>query len=216
MLTGKVFVGKQTDVEHLKSKSSIMSEYIYLKSDRVKYWWISLLAGLLSVAAGVGCFCTPVASLAALSVFFIAVMLAGGIFNIVFAIANNRRSEGWGWNLARGIVELLLGIWMWMLPLPFVTATLVYILGFWMLFYAILGICESCELQRYGLKRWWVLLLCNILSLICAFIYLSMPAFGGLFMLIYVACSFILYGIYRIWFAFEVRQLNEDRKSWEA
>lgn len=191
-----------------------MSEYIYLKSGHVRYWWISLLTGLLSIAVGVWCVFTPLSSLAALSAFFVAAMLVGGIFNIVFAIVNSRKSEGWGWNLARGIIELLLGIWMWMLPLPIVTVTLVYVIGFWMLFHSVLGICESCELQRYGLKRWWVLLLCNILSLLFVFIYLSVPAFGGLFVLVYVACSFILYGIYRIWFAFELRKLNEHRKSW--
>lgn len=192
-----------------------MSEYIYLKSDHVKYWWISLLTGLLSVVVGIWCFCTPLESLAALSIFFVVAMLLGGIFNVVFAIVNSRGSEGWGWNLARGIIEILLGIWMWMLPLPVITTVLVYVIGFWMLFHSVVGICESCELQRYGLKQWWVFLLCNILSLIFVFIYLSLPAFGGLFVLVYVACSFILYGIYRIWFAFELRRLNEQCKSWK-
>lgn len=175
-----------------------------------KHWWISLVAGALGIAAGIYCFITPLESLAALTVFFIAVLLAGGIFNLAFAITNRKWNDNWGWSLARGIIEILLAIWLFMLPLPLVTTTLVYVIGFWMLFHSIVGIIESCGLSRLPAKGWGWLLACNIISLLCAFFFMVSPVYGGLFVLFYIGLSLILYGIYRIVLAFEWRKINKE------
>ena len=138
-----------------------------------KYWWISLLAGILSIVGGILCFSTPIDSLAVLTLFFVAILIVGGIFNIASAFTNRKWNDYWGWDLARGIIELLLGVWLYMLPLVLVTTTIVYVFGFWMLFHSIIGICESCELARLPIKGWGWLLACNILSLICSFLFLT-------------------------------------------
>ena len=119
-----------------------------------KYWWISLLAGILSIVGGILCFSTPIDSLAVLTLFFVAILIVGGIFNIASAFTNRKWNDYWGWDLARGIIELLLGVWLYMLPLVLVTTTIVYVFGFWMLFHSIIGICESCELARLPIKGW--------------------------------------------------------------
>ncbi len=85
---------------------------------------------------------------------------------------------------------------------------MLYVFGFWMLFHSIIGICESCELARLPIKGWGWLLACNILSLICSFLFLTTPIFGGLFILVYIGVSFILYGIFRIVLAFKMHSFN--------
>ena len=106
----------------------------------IRYWWVSLLVGLLSVAVGIWCIATPEESLMALTSLFICVLIAAGICNVAFAALNDRHSTEWGWTLTRGILELLLGIWLLALPLPVVAETLVVLIGFWVLFYAVIGI----------------------------------------------------------------------------
>ena len=90
----------------------------------IRYWWVSLLVGLLSVAVGIWCIATPEESLMALTSLFICVLIAAGICNVAFAALNDRHSTEWGWTLTRGILELLLGIWLLALPLPVVAETL--------------------------------------------------------------------------------------------
>lgn len=175
-----------------------------------RYWWISLLVGILALAAGIGCFIVPADSLAILTAFFIVILLTGGVCNILWAVSNRKRNSYWGWSLARGLMEILFGIWLLMLPLPIVTTMLVYIIGIMMLLHSILGICESCELSDFGAPGWGWLLACNILSLICAFIFLAAPRYGGLFILAYIGISFLLYGIFRIALAFEWRNINKQ------
>ena len=140
-----------------------------------------MITGLLSIAAGLACFVVPADSIAAMTVFFIIVLLSGGIFNVVWALTNRHWNNSWGWGLARGILEILLGIWLMLLPLPLIATMLIYIIGFWMLFQSILGICESCVLSELDIIGWGWMLACNILSLLCAFLFLSAPIYGGIF-----------------------------------
>lgn len=169
----------------------MLDSIIRLERKDIRYWWISLIVGLFSIAAGIGCFVTPGGSLALLTVLFVTTLLAGGILNILFATLNRKRIAYWSWSLARGIIEVLLGIWLILLPLPVVTTGLIFLVGFWMLFHSIIGIGESCELQQYDIKGWGWLLACNILSLIFSFVYLMSPVFGGLFVVFYLGFSFV-------------------------
>lgn len=163
---------------------------------------------ILSIGAGIGCFVTPLGSLTALTIFFLVLLIVGGLFNIFFAATNRWNNALWGWSLARGIVELLFGIWLALIPLPFVTTILVYMIGLWMLFHSILGICESCAFSGGPVKGWGWLLACNILSLISAFLFLTLPAFGGAFLLAYVGLFFLFYGVFRIALAFHLRKID--------
>lgn len=185
-----------------------METEIRMVKNSPKHWWLALVVGILSMVAGVCCFVTPVSSLVALASLFVAILTAGGVFNIVSAVLDRKWNRYWGWDLARGIIEVLLGIWLFILPLPLMTTLLVYVFGFWMLFHSVMGICESCELASLPLKGWGWLLACNILSLLCSFIFLITPIFGGIFMLIYIGISFILYGLFRIVLAFRFRNLS--------
>lgn len=184
---------------------------IRLDKRKTKYWWISLIIGIMGIVTGVCCFVTPLNSMTVMTGFFIAMLMVGGIFNIVSACINRKWNGEWGWDLARGIIEVLLGIWLFMLPLPLVTTTLVYVFGFWMMFHSVIGICESCELSNLSIKGWGWLLACNILSLLCSFIFLVTPIFGGLFVLFYIGVSFIMYGIFRIVLAFRLRKFGQDQ-----
>ena len=186
-----------------------MLQEIRLNQKIFKYWWISLLVGILSIVAGIFCFSTPIDYLAIFSLFFVIILIIGGIFNIIEAITNRKWNDYWGWDLARGIIELLLGIWLYMLPTILITTTIVYVFGFWMLVHSITGICESCELAQIPIRGWGWLLACNILSLICSFLFLTTPIYGGIFILFYIGISFILYGIFRIILAFKMRNFNK-------
>lgn len=175
-----------------------------------KHWWISLIVGVLSIITGICCFATPASSFAVMTTFFMAMFFVSGIFNTVSAATNRNWNDNWGWDLARGIIEILLGIWLFMLPLPLVSTTLVYVFGFLMLFHSITGICESCELSKIPIRGWGWLLGCSILSLICSFIYLVTPIYGGIFILVFIGISFILYGIFRIILSFKFRKFNKS------
>ncbi|WP_417130117.1 HdeD family acid-resistance protein [Phocaeicola sp.] len=175
-----------------------------------KYWWIPLLVGILSILAGICCLVLPIESFVLLSVLFVCILLASGLFNIAFAVTNREWNDFWGWSLARGIIELLLGMWLYLLPPTHMLLSFSYIVGFWMLFHSVIGICESCGFSHYSFKKWRSLLGFNILSLVCAFLFLVTPVYGGIFILVYLTGAFCFYGVFRVVVAFKFKRFNDE------
>ncbi|MDR2039922.1 MAG: DUF308 domain-containing protein [Bacteroidales bacterium] len=187
-----------------------MENLIHSVKQAVKYWWVSLLVGILALILGIWSIATPDVTLVALTYVFIFAFFISGILEIVFAISNREIHSGWGWTLASGIIDLLFGILLLALPLPLITTILIYFVGFWILFRSIWAIGDSVQLQRFGVKGWGWLLAFAILSIIFSFFFLISPMFGGVFIVAFVSVAFISYGIFRIYLSIKLRSLHKD------
>lgn len=173
-----------------------------------RYWWVPIITGILSIAIGVYCFCSPMSSMEALAIFFEAAMIVAGIFNLSFAISNMGRNHHWGWPLANGLIEILLGVWLWTMPLTELTAVFVYAVGFWLLFVCVYGIGELTALT--ALRSGWIgwLLAFLVIAAVCVFISMITPLSSGIMVWLFIGTSFIAYGITRILLAIQLRKLS--------
>ena len=135
----------------------------------IKNWWLFLVIGILMFIGGIWVVRTPVASYVTLAWLFGVLVLADGIFYIVFSLSNIRRLTGWGWYLAAGILELLIGIYLLMNPVILLTI-LPFVVGFWLLFRGITLISSSLELKGHSIPGWgWVLTLGILLGIVGAY-----------------------------------------------
>ena len=117
----------------------------------VKNWWMSLLLGLLYIAVALCLLFAPVSSYVALSVIFSISILVSGILEIFFAAGNKKTISSWGWYLAGGIIDLLIGIYLVFYPL--VSMELIpFIVAFWLMFRGFTLCGYSTDLKRYGTK----------------------------------------------------------------
>ncbi len=185
------------------------NELMNTAREAVKYWWVSLIGGVFAIILGIWCFMTPDVTLAALVYLFIAAFIVTGLFEIIFALDNKKRLEGWGWTLTSGIIEAALGIIMLFMPLVVVTAILFYFVGFWIMFRSFWAIGEAFRMQTVGIKGWGGFLTLAILSLLFSLIFLFSPFFSGVFMVTFISMALILYGIYRISLSFTLKSLHE-------
>lgn len=179
-----------------------------LKGCMHRMWWIPLLTGVLSIALGVWCFCSPMTSLPVFAIFFACILFVAGVMNLSYAISNRRVNTNWGWSLAMGILELICGVWLYTMPVPRLTVVFVYAVGFWLIFAAINSICEAFTLARYG---WgWTLLMVLLLAvtILFAFWFVSDPILGLEAGWLWVGISFITFGCYRIGLAFMLNSIN--------
>lgn len=177
-------------------------------SSTVKNWWISLLLGILYIAAAIFLLMNPLATYVTLSILFSAFMLVSGIFEIVFAVNNKDNISSWGWYLAGGIVDLVIGVLLFAIP-GLSMEILPYILAFWLMFRGFSGIGVSMDMRRYGVSNWgWVMAL-SILAIIFAIAIIWMPAVGALSFVFITAYAFIAFGIFRIVIAFELKNLKK-------
>jgi uncharacterized membrane protein HdeD (DUF308 family) len=74
-------------------------------------FFLHLLSGVLSIVVGLLFLRAPVGALAALTLLVACFLMASGVFKIVAAVAY--RFAAWGWSLASGVIDLILGVMIW-------------------------------------------------------------------------------------------------------
>ncbi len=73
------------------------------------FWW-SLVSAALGIAAGIVLLGWPLTGVLSLTLVLIVFFLIEGVASIMFALEHKRELSGrWGWMLASGIVDLVLG-----------------------------------------------------------------------------------------------------------
>ncbi|WP_448104498.1 HdeD family acid-resistance protein [Pedobacter panaciterrae] len=172
------------------------------------YWWLMSLAGALLIGLGLWVLASPVASYLSLSILFAIGMVLTGIFEVLFSTTNAASLKGWGWILAGGMIDFLLGIYL--LSYPLMTMIIMpMIIGIWMLFRGFMAIGSSIELKDSGMLDWGWMLATGILIVVCALMILGNPLFGIINIVIWTAISLIVGGIFRIYLSFKLRKLQK-------
>lgn len=174
----------------------------------IKNWWISLLLGVLYLFAGFWVYRTPLESYITLSVVFSAFILVSGIFEIAFSISARKVMQGWGWYLAGGILDLIIGSLLVTHP-GMTMVILPFFVGFWLLFRGILAIGVSIDLNNLGFSNWGWLLASGTLILLFSFLLLANPIFVGLSIVYMTAFAFVFMGIFRIFLAFDLKKMKK-------
>lgn len=190
-----------------------MKTFIDKINSAIKNWWISLVLGILYIALAVFLLYNPLATYLTLSILFAAFMFVSGIFEIIFAVNNKDNISSWGWYLAGGIIDLLIGILLIVIP-GLSMAVLPFILAFWLMFRGFTGVGTAMDMRRYGTNNWgWVLALA-IIAILFAIAIIWVPAAGALSFVFITAYAFMVFGIYRIILAFQLRRLHKDNQDY--
>jgi len=74
-------------------------------------FFLELLSGVLSIVVGLLFLRAPLNALAALTLLVACFLMVSGIFKIVAALSY--RFAAWGWSLASGIIDVVLGLMIW-------------------------------------------------------------------------------------------------------
>jgi uncharacterized membrane protein HdeD (DUF308 family) len=173
----------------------------------VNYWWLFLLSGLILIGIGIWVFASPVAAYISLSILFAVSIFAIGIFETMFAISSRKSLDGWGWSLATGILDIVIGGFLLFYP-AISMAVLPFVLGFWLMFRGISAIGFAFDMRSYGTKGWGWFLALGILIVLFSIAIVAVPAFGVINVVIWTGLSFITAGVFRITLAFSLRKLR--------
>lgn len=176
-----------------------------------KYWWTSLLVGIISIVVGFWCFSQPAGALAAISILFVAGFMVTGILDIIYALSNKDSYQGWGWTLMGGILDIIISVLLLSMPIGEIATVIVYFIGFWLLFRSIWTISITIELKNH--INVTLLVIFAILSLILALWILFSPIIGIAFIVGLTSAAFVVYGIFRIIYAIELKKINKHLKN---
>ena len=173
----------------------------------VKNWWMSLILGILYIGVAICLMFAPLSSYVALSIVFSISMLISGILEILFAISNKHVSS-WGWYLAGGIIDLIIGIYL--VDNPMVSMDIITFLNdFWPMFRGFSATGYSMDLKRYGTRDWGWYMAFGILAILCSLLILWQPAVGALYAVYMISFTFLIIGFFRFMLAFELKNLHK-------
>ncbi|MFA5667612.1 MAG: DUF308 domain-containing protein [Balneolaceae bacterium] len=178
----------------------------------LKHWYLLLIVGILFVVVSIVVFTSPTGSLLALAILFSLSFLFGGLSEVIFSLVNRHQLANWGWSLGFGIVTALVGLLLFLNP-ELSRATLVFYIGFIILFRSISAISFAVDVKRYGSKGWGGLLAMGILGAIVAFTLLWNPVFAGLSIVVLVALNFLFSGLFNIILSFQLKKLHTVAKQ---
>ncbi len=174
-----------------------------------KYWWLPLITGLLSVGLGIWCLASPDTSLPIMAYTFALVICSVGFLYTVFALLSIGSIAGWGFKLLCGVIEIICGVWLLLLPEAAMVSAFIYGIGFYLIFVALNAICEA--ILYYGDTKYWLAMLLSFIvcTLILAVIFLAGPLAGGIAVWLYIGIAFITFGIYRMLLSIKICQANK-------
>lgn len=180
--------------------------------ETLKYWWVGVLLGILFLLLGFWVLQSPIESFVTFAIYFAIAYIISGIGAMAFSISNRESLDGWGWQLAGGILELILGIAL--LANPGVSmVVLAFFVGFWLLFRGFSTISIAVELKRDGGKNWGWILFSGILTTILAFMVLLNPLYAVSTLSIFVGLALVMAGVAQIVIGLQVRKVSKKVKE---
>jgi uncharacterized membrane protein HdeD (DUF308 family) len=174
----------------------------------VQNWWTSLVLGILFIGLGILLMFQPVAAYEALVVLFSVSMFVNGLLEVYFSLSNRRTMPSWGWYLACGIIDVILGLAL--MCFPFVTAEVIpFVLAFWIMFSGFNAIGYSMDMSRFHAYGWGWNLVFGLLAVFCSLAIIWQPASGALAAVYIMAFAFIFIGFARVMLSFTLRDMHK-------
>jgi len=160
----------------------------------INNWWIYLILGIFFLMGSFYVFSVPEKSYLTLSIFFAAFMLVDGIGAISLSLSNRERMEGWGRQLAGGIISAIIGLVLFIHPNLSMNVLPLFV-GFWVLMRGSLVMGSSFDLKSHGVKSWGWVLVMGIINAVLGLMMIANPIFGVSMVLIFTAVSLLSLGI---------------------
>lgn len=185
-----------------------MTNFFQAINQRVKNWFIPLIIGIVLIILGIYTMTKPEATYLTLTIFFTWSFFFTGVMEIIFAITNKEDLENWGWHLTTGILQTLLGVFLFFNPVVS-AVVLQLIIGLYALFYAFNFLSFAIKLKDYRVKNWGWVLTFSILAILFSFLLIFNPVFAGLSLVYFTGLSIILLGVTACTYSILLKKLKD-------
>lgn len=173
-------------------------------------WWLVLLRGILAVVFGIIALLAPVAALTGVAIVYGAYTFVDGAFTIVHAIRERGKLKAWGWLLFQGIVAVIAGALIMILPLftgIFGGLVVLWTIVIWNVIHGVAGLRSAAGAEGGSQKTWGIIagIASILLAIVIAILTITNPV-ATVFSLIWVVGIWaIIFGIMLVVMAIQVR-----------
>jgi uncharacterized membrane protein HdeD (DUF308 family) len=167
--------------------------------------WLLLVAGLLSIAAGVIVLAKPSHSLKTLAVVAGIFILVDGVFELGASLS--RRTANRGLVALLGVISAIVGIFLIRHPVAGIVAVALLI-GFWLITVGIIRFVTAFEIAG---RRFWNVVLA-VIEVIAGIVVVASPGIGYVTLALLVGISFIAQGVGMSGLGWDMRSLRNAVK----
>ena len=172
-----------------------------------KYWWLTLIRGIVLILLAIMVFRHPVGSIVGLAIYLSVSLLFIGTTQIFMSIAAKDTQENWGWTLTIGLIDVFVAFIL--LSNPAVTAaTLPFVVGFWLIVAGVMNAVNAFKDKKEGAAHWWLGLVGGIFTIFIGFVLTNNLLAGTLAITYWIGFGLILAGIVNIGLAIGLKSLK--------
>ncbi len=174
----------------------------------VKHWWMYLIIGVLAFILGVFMLTNPAITYEMMTLLLGLALLVFGVIEMIVGIFSRNLFVSRAAVIIGAVLNIVLGILLAANP-GIAAITLPLILGMWMLYQSFMTISYAGDLKNFKVKGYGLTLFCGIVLLVLAILILLRPmTLGVMTVAVYIALSFIIYGLSEIVSAFRLRTIH--------
>jgi uncharacterized membrane protein HdeD (DUF308 family) len=168
-----------------------------------KSWWLISLKGIIFIFLGIYIFKFPVSGMLGLIVYGGICLLISGIIESVFAITYRKIHPGWGWQMAEGLLDIVLAVIL-LSNLGLTAITLPFVFAFYAIFTGIFWVFQSLVFKKLAYKFWVVAFIAGLFSLLIGIVIFYRPVLAALTIVGIIGIMFMVHGFFLLLFSFEI------------
>ena len=170
----------------------------------LRHNWIYIFLGIMFIIVSGFVFSNPLGSYLALVIYFVCTFFLSGIIRSIFAFTNRETLANWGWYLAGGIFDLLLGVLL-ISRLDLAAIFLPYYVGFFLLLSSIAAISKASDLKIFTGGASGGATFLGVLGVIFSVVLLMNPILGMGTIVMWTALGFFMTGIFYVYVGFKLK-----------
>ena len=160
---------------------------------KTKYWWALIITGILMIPCGLWLWFQPALGYEVLSLLLGWLLILFGIVQLIVSGNVKQKVRGWGWWLAGGIIDILIGFIL-VGNLSFSEAVLPFFFAFIFVYKGIANLFSALNMVSTH-RYWWLYLVNGLLLLILGLLFFASP-FTAAFSIIFLCGCLYLLGIF--------------------
>jgi uncharacterized membrane protein HdeD (DUF308 family) len=173
----------------------------------VRNWWSYLIAGILTIAFGIVLLVWPSSTVKVL-VYLVGILaLLEGIVETIFAFVLLIKKEKMAWMLARGLINLFIGILL-LTKTGFALTLVVVIIAIWVIITGVVELIAGLEMPPKSGRGW--IAASGVLSIILGILLLAIPLETVYAIIVVLSIFLIVGGIMRIILSFYARKSQKE------
>ncbi len=176
-----------------------------------RWWWTSILRGVVAIVFGVLAFLAPGIGIAFLVALFAAWAVIDGVSSIVAGVRTRDQDRSWWLEILEGVIGIAAGVLAILLPPDVVTTALVIVIAAWAIVTGAIEIVLAIRLRTAIRGEIWMAL-AGVASILFGVILVLFPAAGALSLVWLIGAFAIASGVFWIALGWRLRGVNEMAK----